>query len=142
MSEVKFAATASTSKPEPRNRMELACMHPQSELARSVGAFRSESERISAREERSRNWSFAGRRPCGMRGALFSRKGRLRMSANYQARAEAEASMLLAKLAGDMEFAAIRMPVLWRTTRLLRTTPEELRGAAACVKQWSEKLKP
>lgn len=64
------------------------------------------------------------------------------MSANYQARAEAEASMLLAKLAGDMEHAAIRMPVLLGHDKAAAHHAEELRGAAACVKQWSENLKP
>ena len=46
------------------------------------------------------------------------------MSANYQSRAEAEASLML----GHDKAAAHHA--------------EELRGAAACVKQWSEKLKP
>ena len=64
------------------------------------------------------------------------------MSANYQARAEDEAAMLLAKLAGDMEFAAIRMPVLLAHDKAAAHHAEELRGAAACVKQWSEKLRP
>lgn len=64
------------------------------------------------------------------------------MSANYQARAEEEASMLLAKLAGDMEFAAIRLPVLLGHDKASAHHAEELRGAAACVKRWSENLKP
>lgn len=64
------------------------------------------------------------------------------MSANYQARAEEEASMLLAKLAGDMEFAAIRLPVLLAHTEHADHDAEQLRGSAACVRKWSEKLKP
>lgn len=64
------------------------------------------------------------------------------MSANYQAREEEEASMLLAKLAGARACAAIRMPVLLAHDKAAAHHAEELRGAAACVKQWSEKLKP
>lgn len=64
------------------------------------------------------------------------------MSTNYQARAEAEASMLLAKLAGDMEHAAIRLPVLLAHTEHADHDAEQLRGAAACVRKWAEKLKP
>lgn len=64
------------------------------------------------------------------------------MSANYQARAEAEASMLLANLSGQMEHAAIRLPVLLAHREHADHDAEQLRGAAACVKQWSEKLKP
>lgn len=64
------------------------------------------------------------------------------MRANYQARAEAEASILLAKLAGDMEFAAIRMPVMLGHDKASAHYAEDLRGAAACVKQWAERLKP
>ena len=45
------------------------------------------------------------------RRAIFREPGK-QMSANYQARAEAEAAKLLAKLAGDMEHAAILLPVL------------------------------
>ena len=71
------------------------------------------------------------------------------MSANYQARAEAEASlllaklaaMLLAKLAGYMELAAIRLPVLLAHTEAAVHNAEELRGAAACVKRWAERLR-
>ena len=63
------------------------------------------------------------------------------MSANYQSRAEAEASMLLAKLAGDMEHGRFCMPVLLGHDKAAAHHAEE-RGAAACVKQWSENLKP
>lgn len=49
--------------------------------------------------------------------------------------------MLLAKLAGDMEHAAIRLPVLLEHAEAAVHNAEELRGAAACVKQWSERLK-
>lgn len=63
------------------------------------------------------------------------------MSANYQARAKAEASMLLAKLAGDMENAAIQLPVLLAHIVHCDHNAEQLRGAAACVKQWAERLK-
>ncbi len=63
------------------------------------------------------------------------------MSANYQARAEEEASMLLAKLADDMERAAIRLPVLLAHAGAAVHHAEELRGAAACVKQWAERLR-
>lgn len=63
------------------------------------------------------------------------------MSANYEARAEAEAAMLLSKLAGDMELAAIRLPVLLAHTEHADHDAEQLRGAAACVKQWSERLR-
>jgi len=58
------------------------------------------------------------------------------MSTTYQARAEAEASMLLAKLAGDMEFAAIRLPVLWPIPSTPTTTPNNCaalrRAFASC----------
>ena len=64
------------------------------------------------------------------------------MSANYQARAEAEASLMLAKLAEDMEHIAIRLPVLLGHDKAAAHHAEELRGVAACVKQWSENLKP
>ena len=60
------------------------------------------------------------------------------MSANYQSRAEAESSMLLAKLAGDMEHVAIRIPVLLGHDRPQRITLKKLRGAAACVKMVGE----
>lgn len=60
---------------------------------------------------------------------------------NYQARAEAEAAMLLAKLADDMERAAIRLPVLLAHAGAAVHHAEELRGAAACVKQWAERLR-
>ena len=64
------------------------------------------------------------------------------MSANYQLRAEAEASLMLSKLAGDIELAAIRLPVLLAHTEHADHDAEQLRGAAACVRKWSEKLKP
>lgn len=63
------------------------------------------------------------------------------MSANYAARAEAEASLLLAKLAGDMELASIRLPVLLAHAETAVHHAEELRVAAACVKQWAERLR-
>ena len=63
------------------------------------------------------------------------------MSANYEARAEAEAAMLLAKLSEDMEHAAIRLPVLLAHAESAVRNAEELRGAAACVKQWAERLR-
>ena len=64
------------------------------------------------------------------------------MSANYQLRAEAEASLMLAKLAGDMEHAAVRLPALLAHKEHADHNAEQLRGAAACVRKWSEKLKP
>lgn len=63
------------------------------------------------------------------------------MNANYEARAEAEAAMLLAKLSADMEHAAIRLSVLLAHTEAAVHNAEQLRGAADCVKQWAERLK-
>lgn len=63
------------------------------------------------------------------------------MIANYQALAEEEASLMLAKLAGDMERAAIRLPVLLSHAEAAVHHAEELRGSAACVKQWAERLR-
>ena len=47
----------------------------------------------------------------------------------------------LAKLAGDMEHAAIRLPVLLAHSEAAVHNAEELRGAAACVKRWAERLR-
>ena len=63
------------------------------------------------------------------------------MNANYEARAETEAAMLLAKLSADMEHAAIRLPVLLAHAEAAVPHAEELRGAVACVKQWAERLR-
>jgi len=74
MSEVKLCRDCKHSKPEPRTEWNLLCMHPQVNSRDPWALSGVNPSGSSAREERSRNWSFAGRRPCGMRGALFSRK--------------------------------------------------------------------